>query len=286
MRVSYSETEIGVTIFANLLRGVLPLHEAFDTYASHRIAPLFYKLDSLGVLRKPEPEAPGVMLELERDAEGRPDILHVVFSRRSRSDVRAILGESLRAGEEEEWWAIQEATARTQTTLDPEAQHLTVAESQAIMEDWETALNLPRTSSGVDLVFPTLDASPNPQGIDMTSTFTDSWPSSRTLTPLSSFSPGSYLITSPSSDISSLSDDFPASLTASLLSELSNEPPSSAWEVSPSDEDSDVESAISVQLDSSEIWSEGMIEGVGPPSPGALVGWSGAGEGFGLAQPW
>jgi hypothetical protein len=291
--VTYQDAEIGLTILAHLPRGVLDVSEAFDLHRCHRIIPLVAKLQSLGVLDDTEFGTPSAALYVVRNAMGQPDILRITFVGRSVSDVHALLGESLRPNEEGDWWYLHDADERS-------SDDLTVAESRAILEDWQPSSPSPAASltaanerehvpvvgnadSSVELVLPLLDAdAPATEGL--AHTFTDSWPSSGTMSPLSASPPS---VQSPLSDISLPSDDFPTSLTASLLSELSQPSISSAWEVPPSETDSDVESAISLEMASSEVWSEGVVEAEVPsPEMSMMSMWSGAEGGFGFAQPW
>ncbi|GFZ42770.1 hypothetical protein JCM24511_00488 [Saitozyma sp. JCM 24511] len=291
--VTYQDAEIGLTILAHLPRGVLDVSEAFDLHRCHRIIPLVAKLQSLGVLDNTEFGTPSAALYVVRNAMGQPDILRITFVGRSVSDVHALLGESLRPNEEGDWWYLHDADERPSDDLTPE--------SRAILEDWQpsspaassTRANerervplVVNADSSVELVLPLLDAdAPVTVTKGLAHTFTDSWPSSGTMSPLSASPPS--VQSPPLSDISLPSEDFPTSLTASLLSELSQPSISSAWEVPPTDTDSDVESAISLQMASSEVWSEGVVEEEIPsPEMSMMSMWSGAEGGFGFAQPW
>jgi hypothetical protein len=290
--VTYQDAEIGLTILAHLPKGVLDVSEAFDLHRCHRIIPLVAKLQSLGVLDNTEFGTPSAALYVVRNAMGQPDILRITFVGRSVSDVHALLGESLRPNEEGDWWYLHDVDNKL-------SDDLSLAESRAILEDWlpssptasSTAANererervpVVVADSSVELVLPLLDTDA-PVSEGLAHTFTDSWPSSGTTSPLSASPPS---VQSPLSDISFPSDDFPTSLTASLLSELSQPSISSAWEVPPSETDSDVESAISLEMASSEVWSEGVVEEEIPsPEMSMMSMWSGAEGGFGFAQPW
>ncbi|WWC60095.1 uncharacterized protein I303_102659 [Kwoniella dejecticola CBS 10117] len=299
-QIPYNETSIGISILAKLTQGLFPIHNAFSLHSSTRVIPLLTKLDGLGVLDQ-HPGLANTQAEVVHDQDGQPDILRLIFADRSVSDVKTLLGESLRPNEEGEWWALYED--RRQPEHEPERKmELNQVESREIMEQWET--NQSKTSNSQDsmsLVFPTLDMSANRLEMQeenevlfdntesVLSTPNDSWSSSGSTTP----SP----IDSPSSDESMSSLSFSSStesLTASLLSKFSDESNNgqaqSVWSVHPSESDSDVESSFS----EAEEWS--AVEHLIPSAPDdvdgdgqgeVMVTWSGSGEGFGfLAQPW
>jgi hypothetical protein len=108
--ISFAEEEIGRSVFAGLLPGLLPLTNMFASHASTRVMPLLYKLTSLGVLDSDVARAGPtcVRLEPQLDEEGRPEVLRITFHSRSAADVRALLGEMKG---EDEWFTLVEAAA-------------------------------------------------------------------------------------------------------------------------------------------------------------------------------
>lgn len=95
--ITFNEVEIGVTVFAHLTEGVMPIMEAFSMLGSTRVIPLLAKLESLGIINNEEVDGPVTYAEVVYDAERRPNELNIVFLYRSEADVRMILGESLEA---------------------------------------------------------------------------------------------------------------------------------------------------------------------------------------------
>ncbi|WWD16712.1 hypothetical protein CI109_101143 [Kwoniella shandongensis] len=276
--LSYSQTSIGVHIFARLTDGLLPIHSALSLHASTRIIPLLTKLDGLGVLDY-HPASPKVKLEVVTDAEGRPDILRLIFEDRSVGNVRELLGESLRETEQGQWWAWYE---------EKRGLELTQGERKEMMEQWGSTDEQPRQplrESVEELVFPTLDMSTYIDSDDsalidsMSSSVPTSWPTSGSSTPSELISRTPSLPSTPSED---------GSLTESLLSRLAESNSDIIWSVYPSDSDSDVESAIAVSEEWGEVSSISVLDDNEQEQSESVLGrWTGSGEGFGfLAQPW
>ncbi|RXK41399.1 hypothetical protein M231_01304 [Tremella mesenterica] len=272
--IPYSEAEVGVSILARLTKGLLPLHEAFASYASTRIIPLLAKLDGLGVLG----ENGKTSMEVLLDTHGIPDILRIVFEGRSHRDVRQLLGESLRVGEEGQWWVLQEFQKLGKTIkLDP-------SESRDILERWDSpsyshpeemfrSTNVISQEERVDqLIFPTIDLSDTMQITSM------GWDDVTDISDNLAFasSPTSSGSLTPQSDIS---------ISPSLLS---SSPETSIWQVSRTTESrrTSLGSVIASQM--SDGWTEGDVsEHVSEDGASQVdVRWSGQGEGFGFAQPW
>ncbi|WVQ94495.1 hypothetical protein IAU59_001574 [Kwoniella sp. CBS 9459] len=323
----YSDASIGIHILAQLTRGLMPIHNAFSLHSSTRIIPLLTKLDGLGVLDyHPDASMPTTEAQIVEDAEGRPDILRLVFHGRSIDDVRALLGESLRAHEEGDWWALYE---HKDEEMD-DGMELSIKERTEMMEQWDAPANSrsrsksrsspARMAGSEQLIFPTLDMSIAPTvtshrgdesrevifdaDADSINSLSSSWPvsGSSTPSPVESISP---LSNSSASSIS-FSVNY-ESLTASLLSlrSYSDSGESSgsldldlgseyAWSVHPSESDSDVESAYPDHNTEAEVaeWdavSQLQQNDDDEVDDGAMVlsNWTGSGEGFGfLSQPW
>ena len=298
--ITYREAELGMSIFADLLKGIPPVLEAFSIHGSTRIYPLLSKLYSLGVLAQEEIKASNARLELVTDHQGRPDVLNIIFPCRSVEDVKALLGEtlSIRPGEGQ-WYGLYEAQALSPT------------ETKEIVEDWGDArsaqvqLEDPESMSSwesqveetdllgaesCELVYPTLDfdAVHSPQ-VD-TPPEVYSWPSTGFTSP------------SPSRPISPSSPDVEGlglrtedtwmesqpSLTESLVSRL-DAATSPRWSVPLSLSDSDIESSI--DLDDlgeveHELWSVADVSERSAEDVESEVEWSGSTRGFGLIQPW
>ncbi|OCF34671.1 hypothetical protein I316_03714 [Kwoniella heveanensis BCC8398] len=273
-RMAYSEASIGIHILARLTQGLMPIHNAFSLHSSTRIIPLLTKLDGLGVLEyHPDASMPNTEAQVIHDAEGRPDILRLVFHGRSVGDVRTLLGESLRKTEEGDWWALYEH----EDEEEGDGMELTVKERTEIMEQWDAppsasrpkASAVPATAGSEQLIFPTLDMSIAPTvtsigrhgesavlfdvdaDVDTSTGLSSSWTvsGSSTPSPIESISPlsnaGSSSSVNPESlatsllSLQSYSDsDYDSELDLDLGSEY-------AWSVHPSESDSDVESAYS-----------------------------------------
>ena len=296
--ITYAETEIGSSIFAGLLHGILPLHEAYSFHATTRVYPLLNKLASLGVLSTTDITPTTARLEIIPDADDRPDIMHVIFPSRSKADIQALLGETLDLPESQAsmpWFALYEQKA------------LTKAEDEAISEQWGTDRSRSSTRSadderstdwGIplpivqeisgDLILPQVDVG---HSVISTSSAIDidtppepfSWPVSEDISPL----------LSPTSNRSTSLTRLAETVTASLLSHLSDESMSTnEWSVPPHEADSDLESSVAmsdIMSVENEIWSvhsELVEEEAVPPSPSVEMSWSGRGEGFGFAQQY
>ncbi|WVQ83044.1 hypothetical protein IAT38_005182 [Cryptococcus sp. DSM 104549] len=292
--LTYSETSIGVHVLARLTAGILPIHSAFSLHSSTRIIPLLTKLEGLGVMNF-HPGSPLVTGEVIHDASGQPDILRLVFEDRSLADVHALLGESLRPGEEGEWWALWEEDRKMK---------LTQGERREMMEQWGEGVRAEQASG--ELIFPTLDMSVHTgPGEDafaasLDEPLTPSSPRSGASSPVFvDYSPGSAT----PSTVSSGSVQNSVLLSASLLSQL-GESSEDGWSIPASEADSDVDSVyagseewrdvggvqsvgnVSVGSAGSQYGGEGLVETVEDDEV-VSVWWAGAGEGFGfVAQPW
>ncbi|WVF66887.1 hypothetical protein IAT40_001630 [Kwoniella sp. CBS 6097] len=280
----YSDASIGIHILARLTQGLMPIHNAFSLHSSTRIIPLLTKLDGLGVLEHhPDASMPKTAAQVVEDAEGRPDILRLIFHGRSVGDVKALLGESLRRNEEGDWWALFEHADEEEQGMD-----LTIKERSEMMEQWDTP-NASRSrmtsrSQPVDLagseqlIFPTLDMSIAPTvtslgvagqrevifdadaetstGFNSVHSLSSSWPASGSSTPSPIDSFPISPLSNPSTASSTSFSVNPQSLTTSLLSLRSYSDSESeidldlrseyAWSVHPSESDSDVESAYAI----------------------------------------
>ncbi|WVW79932.1 hypothetical protein I302_101903 [Kwoniella bestiolae CBS 10118] len=292
-QIRYNETEIGISILSRLTRGLLSIHNAFSLHSSTRIIPLLNKLDGLGVLDYHPHGLGRVEAEVVNDGDDQPDILRLIFHHRSISDVRMLLGESLRENEEGQWWALYD-DSRLEMELNQN-------ERKEIMENWTSPVVQPITpqaKNNEQLVFPTLDMSQGEVLFDISESIlsspSDSWPSTPSgfSTPLPTDSPISDIdLNDDDASMSMLSST--GSLTESLLSRFSSssDEAQGVWSVHPSDSDSDVESS-SVFSQEVEEWN--AVDQILSASNGeeqeveeVMVSWSGSGEGFGfLAQPW
>ena len=265
VQLSYAETEIGVSVFSNLLKGVLPLHELYSLHESTHVLPLLYKLTSLGVLST-DLGPKTARLEVIPDYEGRPDILHIVFPHRSPKDIRILLADTLG---EEAWYALYESTP------------LSAEEDAAIAEQWEvkssepssmpssvaTEFSLSSHSSSEDMAGGQYSPSPEMSlvipRIDMSESTIDS----------SGFLPQEeHMAWSSSEDGSDLAWSIQ---TTSEVHTPSNDSP--AWSVSPSEADSEIESLIEEM-----VWSE-ELDRSRAPSPEM---WYTSSGGYGFLQPW
>lgn len=255
--LTYSETSIGVHILARLTAGLLPIHAAFSLHSSTRVIPLLTKLDGLGVMDF-HPGGPNVLAEVVKDAEGRPDILRLIFEQRSSDNVKALLAGSLRPNEEGEWWALWDEEDR--------AMELTQCERRAIMERWDGGEEKTEPDEEL-LVYPTLDMS-LVNSVD------------------------SPLTPPPPSEISSFNNTPSTQSTLSLSSLLSHMDDSSeGWSIPPSEADTDVDSVYAGSEEwgdvSSTVASMHSERGEESSDDGVSVWWAGAGQGFGfVAQPW
>lgn len=199
--------QLGIDRFANLLRGVMTLHEIIDNRASHFVIPLINKLDSLGLT---DPVNGGCEMHVSHaDVDGYaiPESISIKLYDRSAEDIRRLLGESLRQAHEGDWWIL------TEHRLDHE---LTPAEGRAMLEQWDG--QTARQPMGVDtsrLVMPLVDidepAAPPSRwgGNSFTRHETDQWSDAST--------PSTLLDDSPDLDPSIYSTDSD-SLFADMLS--------------------------------------------------------------------
>ncbi|ORY25805.1 hypothetical protein BCR39DRAFT_542807 [Naematelia encephala] len=302
--LTFDESMIGVTVLSKLTRGLMPIHEAFGLYQSHRVLPLLYKLDGLGLLDARD-QIVNTELEAEHDLDGRLTCMRIVFHERSVSDIRRLLGETLKDEEEGQWWSLWQEKNLPSETLG--GLGLSMPDGTSL-EDWSSNSGSSFTSSEssnkhlgrpsvpprmsswtedstISLVIPTIDVS-------ITSTESADLEDDQVQVELSLTPPEAYSWPS-SADISPMASPPPqlTSLNISTLSEMSfgqSEGVASVWSVSPSEDDSDVESSVGEDVvAASEVWSlaSGMQESV-PPSPSDITRWNGSGEGFGFAQPW
>lgn len=106
-RNTYPDTAIGLAVLADLLRPIPDIYEYLMRNQSLRIFPLIAKLESLGVFNRDM--HPAVAHEVEYNAMDEAQSMRFVFYERSIADVQALLGESLRQGEEDVWWTLDEA---------------------------------------------------------------------------------------------------------------------------------------------------------------------------------
>ncbi|ORX36340.1 hypothetical protein BD324DRAFT_628398 [Kockovaella imperatae] len=316
-QISYREAELGLSIFADLLRGIPAVLQAFSIHGSTRTYPLLSKLDSLGVLDSDHPRATNAILELVPDSEGRPDILNIVFPQRSVKDVKRLLGESLdvRPGEGQ-WFGLYESRALTPIETSQIAEHwendtrsATVhledrpVDESTIWEHHVVERDPLGDESTCDLVFPTLDFDrvQSPASIADTPPEVYSWPSTGCTTPISTSGHSSRPV-SPASDLShdvesrrsNWSESSQVhSLSESLISRL-EQATSPRWLVHPTSSDSDIESLI--DLDDlgeveHELWSNADISETASASDHSSRGdtqeieWLDS-RGFGLIQPW
>lgn len=259
--LTYPETSIGVHILARLTAGLLPIHSAFSLHSSTRVIPLLTKLDGLGVMEF-HPGGPNVLAEVVRDAEGRPDILRLIFEQRSSENVKALLGGSLRENEEGVWWALWDE--------EDKVMELTQGERRAMMERWD-GCEEKNEHDQESLIYPTLDVS--------LVNSTDS-----------------PLIRPPPNEVSSFNSTPSTQSTLSLSSLLSHmddsmDGSSEGWSIPPSEADTDVDSVYAGNEEwgdvSSSIVSMHSEQREESSDDGVSVWWAGAGEGFGfVAQPW
>jgi hypothetical protein len=128
--ISYRDAQLGLTVFANLFAGLIPLASAVEAYSSSRVMPLIAKLESLGII---DTEGVGARTHLEYtlDPAGHIDTLRFVFEDRNEGDVRAILGETLVGNGQEIWFAIHEEKTVDASLLSP-------GETRELSEDWDS----------------------------------------------------------------------------------------------------------------------------------------------------
>lgn len=115
--IPYADAELGVAVFAELFAGVGEVALASDTVLGC-VLPVLAKLRSLGVLQEHgserTQEGPLVVGSVTRDILGEPQTIVFDFHDRSESDVRTILGETLKKNVlDQEWWFIQERESST-----------------------------------------------------------------------------------------------------------------------------------------------------------------------------
>ncbi|KAI9632369.1 uncharacterized protein MKK02DRAFT_40672 [Dioszegia hungarica] len=296
-QVPYAAAEVGVSVLSSLSMGVLGLQEAFSLHYWHRIGPLLARLDDLGFLGGESGR--GVRHEMIVDSTGRPDILRLTFSDRSEADVMQLLDGWLVEEGGRTWWGLREISEVGGET-EMGAMKLSNGERKEMMEDWDESGNgavpqvifdadAPAEGSTVDLIFPSLETG---LPVEMDQAY---W------SPLSPSSGSPHSLHSPISDYelesdfsmgsgsgSPISPNSPVgSLSTSILSQLSSLPSedSRRWSVHPSEDDLEVESAVSEMWSGagSEVWDEeDMVE--------VQLSWAGVGQGMGsrmgLADSW
>jgi hypothetical protein len=301
--VSYRDAEIGLTVFANLFSGLVPLMDAFEKYRSSRVMPLISKLESLGLIDT-DGCGPSTHLEYTTDSVGTIETLRVVFDGRNEGDVRKILGETLLEKGEEVWFAIHEDYQR-----EVDAGSLSPNERLELSEHWDSSYEagdqakstasssqveevlawgsqpIPRVNpvhdidlsrSNIDLIFP----SPNTFSGRLLTIYEDDY---ATLT-----QPEPYTYPSNATSTTSLSDLW-STPTASFISEMvGSGTPSSEWSAPPSEVDSDLEADMAMSS-----WSSGSDEAMDVEM--ALErrdessdedSWTNTIRGGGLMQPW
>ena len=324
--ISYREAELGLSIFTDLLKGVPAVLEAFSIHGCTRVYPLLSKLASLGLLDVEEGRDNDARLEILTDHEARPDIMNIVFPKRSERDVRQLLGETLRIRDGEmQWYALYETrapkaveaamdTAQLIEHWDDEPRSSQSASTPTPQEDrsgWTdggVGNHLLGADSACDLVFPVISFD---QPLDLAdpqaeTSFIDtppesySWPSSGVSTPFTPTSPMSIGSPSlrPASALRNLrteiltSEDGASNLSESLVSQLDSAS-HSVWSVSLSVADSDVESSYDLsELGDVEsvLWSEPDVDGSSHRSVQSQQdlerSWTESEQMFDLAQPW
>ena len=304
---TWAEAEIGISILARLTRGILPMHEAFSSYGSTRLIPLLVKLQGLGVIDTADINTASTHLDAVFDADGRLDILNIVFDGRSEADVRALLGETLTASQdaERQWFAICE---RKTTDAIADAMTLSTAETEAMTEQWERVASAPPPPRPIQaqshteawdgppgddalddtsgLIFPTIDVAQagvpilRQQTYPTDMTHSDEDDVELALTPPEPYSWPSTAETSPSHSRhdSAYSNQLIDSLFSQAALKTSDIASRDEWSVSPRDEDSDLESSISPAEMGSDIWSDaesGEAEMLAQ-SPTSVGSWAGS----------
>jgi len=296
--VSYRDAQIGLTVFANLFAGLVPLMEAFQRYRYSRVMPLIAKLESLGLIDT-EGVGPNTHLEYTLDSSGVIETLRCVFEGRNESDVRTILGDTLLERGQDPWFAIHEEK-------EMDAGSLSLSEAMEMSEHWDSPVRVEPgsrvltpvgeeeviwdsphspsevvifpvdlSSSNVDLILPT----PNTfTGLRLT--FDEEH--NAILTP-----PEPY--TYPSNRLSDTDSPSPDSSqwspSASVISRMvGDETPTSDWSAPPSEADSDLDGELS------SVWSEGedqVVESMsGSVNPEEEENWRSTVSNGGLMQPW
>ncbi|KAK1920963.1 hypothetical protein DB88DRAFT_501686 [Papiliotrema laurentii] len=104
LEVSYAAAEVGVTVFSDLLRGIIPLMQAFSSHASTKVNPLLYRLQSLGVFDETGDTTPKIS---SVQLDGVASALSITFPNRSIDDVRALLGEVSGEGD---WYQLSQVS--------------------------------------------------------------------------------------------------------------------------------------------------------------------------------
>lgn len=125
----FRPNQLGVERFANLLRGVMTLHDIIDNRASQFVIPLINKLDSLGLTDQANGGCEMHVSHADVDGYAIPESISIKLFDRSASDVRKILGESLKQAHEGDWWILTEHRVEYE---------LTPAEARAMLEQWDT----------------------------------------------------------------------------------------------------------------------------------------------------
>lgn len=195
----YSGSDLGVRKFANLLGGVLTLHQIIHNRASHFVIPLMDKLDSLGVTDPATCE-----MHISYIDHALPESISLKFVDRSAADVRKLLGESLRSAREGEWWVL------TEHYLTADAHELSPAEARQMLEEWDHH-SCPAAVDTSQLVMPLIDLDDVPETV---------WPLSQSREWSAVSTPESLLDDSPdpaASIYTSSCDSLSSSLFAEML---------------------------------------------------------------------
>lgn len=276
-QIPYRDAEIGVTIFGNIVSGLLPIHEALMLYGSTHIHPLVAKLDSLGLWRSDADAPVQMMVGYLGD---RPDILRLVFVDRSEMDVKELLGETLGFSSHSRWFTLYERshlpapvpdfTMEESAEISAEAEWRSASSSQAQRSPRVNGMALADAKANLpDLRMPEVDASGSmlasfaeetafsDEDDDPTPPELYSWPSSGTTSPI----PADLDMTSVAPRLPPLS----LLATAPLFDYIS--PPAStadSWSADLSDSDSEIESALEISALRShsdvESWSSMEFE--------------------------
>lgn len=123
-------SEIGVSVFANLFRGLPSLLEAQNSHSSLRVRPLLNRIESLGLLEKTgRTEIDFTMVNhLDQDSSA----FQLRFPHRSANDVRRLIGEVSGEGE---WYSLDEERMGAVETVGMTNGDLSLAESNP----WDTS---------------------------------------------------------------------------------------------------------------------------------------------------
>jgi hypothetical protein len=318
--ISYRDAQLGLTVFANLFSGVIPLAEAFETYASSRVMPLIAKLESLGVINS-EGSGPCTHLEYTTDVIGHIETLRFVFEGRSEGNVRSLLGETLLEEGQEVWFAIHEEKEVDAGSLTPEermemsdawgsplqeeTRSITLGSEindpeeidSDMIEVWGSsplpagqAISPKPAFSDIDLILPSPDTF---NGLHLS--FEDDH--NAVLSTSDSFSYPNSADFSPNRGNSTIPNSFSSYSTpsASFISSMveSERALSDGWSTAPSEADSDLDMEMNMSVDSLEDEIENderevemQVNRGGSPTSDEEDRWRSTVRGSGLMQPW